>query len=746
MISLSSISLGQGSGRGTPPQPLGNVSINSFSRDRAVFDSGAGFGRNVADVPLTGGGSPGEIVQARAFSEDDGGASSTAWTDIATIDGTGGWSGTITAPRSASWYRPQVRLKVTPVVSAQGAMRFGVGHVIAIWGQSEPDRILSTFQDLPAPPAIADDEAVQIIFGAAGTPQRHFVRQGAPYTSAVAALADTLIAARPGEKFAVVFQTVPGTDPRELVNDSNPGRSWAADKTLHDYATSDGQHVGLAAMSWFAAPGNLGANYGEAMFPLFAGKKSNGTPVSFPATITYGAGLSYHADHWFGELYDYAHTRWVPYGPHRFDIDGDMADATHYVGGASQPNLVNKQAARESWRAMLQLPDAVMFLPRGLEPLTYLNGNDDGAGGWTDYPHPSATTADGCQTFARLTAAAVLQSAGLAGWSVPDFDSCLWEPTGAWVELWSSAGPVTTTRQARGETPLPTTFAHWTEVMGFQINGQPAHSTQIVAGRVRVFPNAGSFSHADTLSFGEGGASGALKFPEDYAAGVWKNLPIVDFGVAGLDGIPVGAMPAASVLANTLPTTAAKFTTSTTGPYFLDPSNLGSGVTGITFSLRFRVPALPVATTFILFAQTSVGCDIELMNNGSLRFNVKDGAAAKVLTNLVVSASVVAGVWYDLVCAVDQIQRTLIVTINGSIVATVPFAASGNGAFQSARALSMLGRNNGALQFVGDVEYARVWLSVSGTGAIPAVAAYKSITGPASLADADPWKLGANAV
>ena len=744
MITLSALSISQGSGRGTPPVALGTVSVTAFSRDRTLFDSGAGFGRNSADIPLTGTGTAGEIVEARALSVDDAGLTSTAWTEVATIDAAGTWSGTMTVPRSASWYRPQVRLKATPVVSAQGSARFGVGHVIAIWGQSEPERILSTFQDLAPAPTVTDDEAVQIIFGAATTPQQHFVRQGAPYTSAVAALADALISARPGEKFAVIFQTVPGTDPRALVNDSDPGRSWAADKALHDFATADGQHVGLAAMSWFAAPGSLGSSYGEALFPLFSGKTTAGVPVTFPTTVNYPGG-SYHADHWFGELYDYAHTRWVPYGPHRFDIDADLMDATHYVGGAAQVNFVNKQAARESWRAMLQLPDATMFLPRGLEPLTYVNGVDDGAGGWTDFAHPSGATPDGRQAFARLTAAAILQSAGLVTWPLPVFDNAFWEPTGAWVEVWSSAGPITTTRLARGEPPLGTTFPHWTEVMGFQINGQPAQSTQIVAGRVRVFPNTGVFTSADVLRFGEGGASGALKFPEDYFAEVWKNLPIVDLGIAGLNGVPVSAMPDASVLANTLPPAAASFTTTATGPYFLDSANVPAGVSGITFAARFRVPALPSSGTVILFAQANIGFDTELMNTGNLRFNVKDGAGVKTLSNYILAAGIAAGVWYDLVVAADQAAQNVIVTLNGAVT-TIPFTTSGNGVFLSNRALSFLARNSGTLQFVGDVEYARVWHSVTGTGTLPAAAPYKEIKGPAAIANADPWKRGTDAI
>lgn len=744
MISLSSFSLTTPSGRGTPPAPAGSVSVAGFSRDRTLFDSGAGLGRNSAVIPLSGTGTAGEIVEARAMSVDDGGATSTAWAEIAVIDGNGAWTGAIAAPRSASWYRPQVRLKAAPGVAALGAQRFGVGHVVAIWGQSEPERILLSFGDAVPPPAITDDEAVQIFHGAAGSPTQHFVRHAAPLTSAVAALAGTLIASRPGEKFAVIFQTVPGTDPRALVNDSDASRSWAADKALHDFATADGQHVGLAAMSWFAAPGGLGANYGAAMFPLFAGKTIDGTPISFPATITYAAGQSYQADHWFGELYDYAHTRWVPYGPHRFDIDGDMQDATHYTGGATQANFVNKQAARLSWRSMLALPDATMFLPSGLEPLTYVNGYDDGAGGWTDIAHPSGLTVDGRQAFARLTAAAILQSAGLAPWPVPVFDQCLWEPSGAWVEVWSTAGPVTTTRRARGEAALGATFPHWTEVMGFQINGQPARTTQVVAGRVRVLPNAGLFTSADVLTFGEGGASGALQFPEDQLAAVWKNLPIVDLGVPGLNGLPVSAMPAASVLANTLPATAASFHTSASGPYFLDPASVPSGVTGITFAARFRLPSLPAVGSYILFAQAATGFDVELMNNGNLRITVEDGTGAKMLSNHVFLAGLAGNTWYDLVCAANHAAGNLKVSVNGNVT-TIPYTAIGNGVFQNNRALSLLARSGGTLQFVGEVEHVGVWLAVTGAGTVPASPAHRRITGPAVLANADGWKLGANA-
>ncbi|MFN6951879.1 MAG: hypothetical protein ACK4NE_04720, partial [Albidovulum sp.] len=463
------------------------------------------------------------------------------------------------------------------------------------------------------------------------------------------------------------------------------------------------------------------------------------------ATITYGAGQSYHADHWFGELYDYSRTRWVPYGPHRFDIDADMQDATHLVGGTLQTNLANKQAARQSWRAMLALPEATMFLPAAVEPVTYVNGIDDGAGGWTDIAHPAGNTADGIEAWARLTAHAILRSAGLTTWPVPVFDQSFWEPTGAWAEVWCSAGPVTTTRLARGEPPLGSGQPHWTEVMGFQINGAPARNTQIVAGRVRIFPDGGSFTHTDTIQYGEGGATGMIAFPEDHAAATWKNLPIVDVGAAGLAGIPVAPLPAAAALVNTLPAAAQAFATGATGPYFLDPANVPAGTTQITYAARFRLNALPPTGSYILFAQAGSSFDVEILNNGSIRVNLRDSATVKVITNGLVAAGLTGGIWHDVVCSADMAAQVCRVRLNGTLLATLPFSTPGTGFFASNRAISFLARNNATLQFIGSVETLKAWFGAMPDGSEPVTAAYKSITGPAAVANADPWKLGANA-
>lgn len=732
---------------GTPAPPSNTIAIAAFISDRTLFDSRAGLGQNSAAVAISGTGTAGEIVQARALSVDDGGATSTAWVDLATIGAGGAWSGSLGVPRSGSWYRPEVRIKSTPAVSAQGANRFGVGHILAIWGQSEVSNMLTSFYSGSAPSAVADPEAVQIFYGADTTPQRAFVTTAQPFTAAVSAMAATLIAARPGEKFAVIFHAVPGTDPRQLVNDSDPARIWANDKALHDFATADGQKVGLAGMSWFAAPGSLGSSYGEAMFPLFSKKTLAGAAVAIPGTVSYSGG-SYQADHWFGELYDYNFTRWVAYGPHRFDISADMQDATHLAGGAADTGMTNKQAARAAWRAMRANANATMFLPMGIEPNAYVNGRDDGAGSWTDLTHPAGATSDGQPAFARQTALAFLRAAGLVGWTIPEFDNCLWDPAGAYVEVWSSAGPVTTTRIARAEAALPATYAHWTTVMGFQINGAPAQNTSIVAGRVRITRNGGgAFISSDVLTFGDGGATGMVKFPQDAQNATWKNLPIVDLGIAGLNGLPVRPVPSAAVLANTLPAVTSFTTVAGQLTRFKDLVSWPTAGGKLTFAVDMTITSFAAASYLVEMDNTHVTCQVA--TDGRIFLTVKDSAATALLSSVQIGALTV-NTRFDLVVAIDLAALTCWTSLNGTTTARTLPANSGNLA-SAARKVAILSRASGTTgNVIGTAFKAELWNDCVSGGGRPSsdtlLRANGRIVGPAAVANAHPWKLGGNTV
>lgn len=740
MIHLSSLGLRSSCPNPEPiATPGESILVAPMSRDRSLFDSGSAFGRAMAAVPVSGQGTAGFTIQVRAVSTDDGGATSTTWTDLAVTGPEGGWSGSLTVPRSPSWYRIEARLKEKPAIKAQSATRFGVGHVLAIWGQSEVERIISTYYNGTAAPAVIDPEAVQIFTGAAVSPARAFVTTTTPQTAAVATLANTLIASRPGEKFAVIFHSVPGTDPRDLVDDGQSGRSWDADKALHDFACADGQSVGIAAMSWFASPRSLAANYGDALFPLFSGKTLSGAPVTIPGTISHPGG-SYHADHWFGELYDYQHTRWVPYGPHRFDAGQDLRDATHLAGGGAEAGLTAIQSCRSSWRAMLASPHATMFLPLGIEPGTYVNGFDDGVGGWTDIPHPAGNTPDGAARWARLTAHAILRSAGLVSWPVPEFDQCQWQPDGSHVEVWSSAGPVTTTRIARSEPALPATFAHWTEVAGFQINGAPAPDAHIVAGRVRL-SKPGGFAHGDTLTFGEGGATGMLKFPEDQRQGLWKNLPIVDVGAPGIEGIPLRPMPLAATLANTLPAALQSFIIGAAGPRFVDPAAIGAASRlTVVYEGAFDTPAASCQP----LVPTGGNLTFTLLSTRKPRLYFKDSANTVFVNSVSLTNALPTGP-VRVVLSVDLVAGYLRFWVNGALEGNFVIAANSGLVATTTRQICLMATNTGGSQASGVFTRLAVWKAATVDGSDPAGPAYKVLTGPATNINLDGWKQGAHA-
>lgn len=721
--------------------PLTTISIANFSRDRTLFDSGAAFGRSEAVVPVSGTGTAGETVELRLAPE---GQAPTPWSDFAVVGGDGSWAGSVTVPRQSDWLRIEVRNKSEPVTRAATPNRFGVGHVIALWGQSEVVRIRSTvYNQLPPEPLLSENNVQAMWFD--GGPVVKHLSNADPHTAALAAMANVFIAERPQDKVALVFQAVAGTGFRDLVADANGSRLWADDAALHAFATADGQHVGLPSVSWFASPGSFAEHYEEALFPLFTGKTASGAPVNFPSAISYNGTSSYQADHWFGELYDTAHTKWVAFGPHKFDIGADMRNATVLSDGSPEYNLQNKAQARESWRAMVSNPNADgLFLPLGLEPLTYQNGVDDGQGGWFDQSHPAYDSDDGAPMFARLMAHAILQSAGLTGWSVPEFDQAEWEPSGGYVDIWSSAGAITTPRIKRGLPALGPDHPHWTEVFGWQINGAPAQRAEIIAGRVRLYPNEASFVASDMIQFGEGGATGMVKFPEDHQAQTYLNLPIVDAGLSGVDGVPLRPLPDAAVLENPLVPMSSLFTTGAAGPFFYDPVTLGAGVERIAFQFDMAA-GLPASGTKMLMTSTGNYLRLESLANGRLRLRVRDSGGAVHVDYVQTDAGIVAdGVQADIRLNIDLPAGFARLWVNGTLVMDENFTST-TPTLPGNRRLLLLANSTGSNQVEGDITRLAVWKDAVADGGLPVGVPYKEIAGPASVVNSDSWKQGSDA-
>ena len=752
-----------------PPPPARSLRLTEPSRGKVVYDSGAAFGRASALVPVRGATEAGAVVEARAVS---GTAEVVGWTEIGAASGDGGIDLALEVPKGLSWLTLEARLRDAPSVRDATASPFAVGHVLAIWGQSEIEHGVK-YDGMTPPLTVDHDDRVMISWhdratdgsGAAGR-RAKWLTAADGHTSAMAALANSLTAIDPDARFAVAIQAKNGTAPNQLLNDAVADRAWADDLAVHDYVASDGAHVGAAMMSWFASPSGYARAYGRIMIAPMFGIDVDGDPVSIPGTHSYtnsgGNPDSMEFDHGWAEIYDYAHTRWVPMGPHRFEPFADMQHATLKADGGRLFKSENIEQCRQAWRDLVDNPHvAGRMSPIMVEPLAYANGEDtDGAasGGWVDGTHPADDTEDGLIEFFRLHAHAWARAAGITGWGDPVFDDAVLEASGAHLDLSSSAGPITTKRLARGEPPLPSTFDHWTDVVGFQYDGAPIHRAEIVAGKVRVYPNTGSFGPdvLDRLEFMPGMVAGSLKNPEDLDVGLYRNVAIIDVGLGDVDGVPVRPL----ILPATVTTTSSGGTGGGSGgtggtTFFtraevqdtglVDPAPIGAGVTGITAEMRVRIrpqsgfgyrSLLELDSRLVLAAETRD-------KKRQLTLSVKEPGNVKLFDGISATHVFEHGVWTTIRVSVLRDLPggggTARVSVDGAeVIASGPGEfASGAGPFDAGQALKAL---SGSVPL--DVERIRIWKGAREDGELPAGTPYKVIEGDAAAANADAWKSG----
>jgi hypothetical protein len=639
---------------------------------------------------------------------------------------------------------------------------------VLIVGQSEDFYTISTVQNVLAPePLVAEN---QVTFwwhdrqnaGLAGvqsvTLTDAAVAGDPRVTAGMVAMANTFIRTT-SRHIHLVMMVVSGTEPREVMDDAfvpgGPKRDWEHDWALHQAATADGIPIHYGWHSWFAGPGSYVDDYGKAFAAYLWGRDLNGDLLTYSEAAPLSLAIAdktWQVSRTLRDMFGGDGPKWIAMGgSHRFiDTDevNDLENATTYVGGATQTSFSQKERATESWRALVRSP---AFAGRVVDVGMHLNahaiGKSDGAGGWTDGTHPSGETDDGINLRARYTALAILRGAGIETFALPIIDNAEWQPDGSYMEFWSNAGPITTLRLARSEPALPATYPHWTNVAGVQIDGVPAQNAQIVNGRVRVYPNSGSFTNTTLITFGEGGASGSLVYPDDPLNEFYKNWPIVDVGLLDVPGLPLSHLPDPAVLASTVEG-APQFTVEPAGPYFMDPAgNLPANAAAFTGTVTFAMD--PAQTDNSAYLIGISGLQVQIWANNSnqdVLLSVRDNTGSflvqsvsggqnqfilGVMTTLTVSVDLVAGyarVWTDG-------DPTPI--IDASFTSTDPI-------FQGVREVQMLANgSNGANQFEGVIERVAVWFEATPNGTLPVSAPYAEIAGDDATVAQHLWKLPA---
>lgn len=654
------------------PQPT-ELELVPFGLDRNVYDSGAGFGRNAGRLPLSGTATPGAAIQARLV-EAEGGQPHTGWSDIATADGLGRWSGTLHGPRHPGWLRVQSRLKDNPAIAVAMPRVCGIGHVVALLGQSELNQAFHGGDAVALAPA--DPEQIQIVrqdtASSPGEPISGFTTDrgtlGSLSGHGFMTHAGGVLAGGTGDKIMVIQLAISGTGRWHLSDDTDAlptnRRRWIDHlATLAQAGWADGVRPGVIVDMWTVTDGRWGADYARAFTPFYTGRTVEGGVYPLGETIPVpnmeeGGVDAIRHDHLLFDLtgqgrglYDPAETRLVICN-HRHDSSaGVMAN---WLGRADTDQLDKfiwgQWELRRQQRAMLETPDMQAIALQGPDPQNYENGSKSGDV-WSDLLHPNQDGEDGLALFARHLAHAALHGLGLVPRTVPELDLIDYSPAGDYAEFGSSAGPLTTTRLLRGEPPLADAQPHWTEFAGFAFNGLPvARAERAPGGRVRVHVPAARQPadwSKDRFTLGE---VATVDSQADPLNGWWKNYPVVDLAVPGLSGTNgVAVRPAFAELA---PPAYAGAALATSETWFEDP--LGIGDPEICSAARFEwcgsvdsnvdaVTLFAVGSRFTVLVSPTRQLSVQVWGGGG--------------TGRTVQGTLLPGVRYSIVVLVDITAR-----------------------------------------------------------------------------------------
>lgn len=536
-----------------PPTTLPTqLTLAEFSRDRTLFDAGLAVGRDSADIPLSGTADAGAVIEARIVTET--GSEVAAWADIATADGAGDWSGTVSTGQNADWLRPEVRLKANPAVAATTANRFGTGLIFVFSEQSNGFRIVKDYDGLNADPSVTaqpilDPEAFQIIDlnnrGGQDDPDTgtvgnfRFVTDATPRTKPLAEMASILTRNAPGLKVLMVSDNKSGVAQTLTLRDNDDRRRFEVVEALFDAVTADGATIGAFLLSHTNSLNDGDGEYARYVAAAFLNKNLDGSTfaTSLPAPLPNGNGV---IDHTWLELLPGLAT-----GDTALIVQGSGFGGIYPGTGSFLEDTATYRHLRSREELAAAFPETVIL--SGNHNLAYL-GTTDG-GNWADSSHFTALSDYGVMERARSLMALTLRDVGVLEFDLPQIDQVTWGPD--YVRLGSSAGPITTVAKARGLPALnPAADPLFQgDVLGFAIEPTrqisravivaPGTTTPATEGEILVYPEGGTFDGLSKLYFEPFSGGPALDSYTYYTNDGPKHRAIVDVGVDGWDGVKV---------------------------------------------------------------------------------------------------------------------------------------------------------------------------------------------------------------
>lgn len=767
------------------------ASVADFGTDEIVFDTGAAFGRSQATIPITvptTNAPNGTDLEARSVLASDGTTVVEDWKVIGQAAG-GSCNGSFAATQAAGgddWILLEVRVVGSDQAPARMTTKCDIGHVVAVMGQSELDRLFITTGGSYSGTFTSTEQFPVIVGDATYTPDtpgnpvtgftvtKDFIASGSGIAVKMQHYADAWLKNGVTRKVKTIDLTQSAHGRFQLSDDTEPNRRWTDFVAcLNAAGWADGVRPGVIIDMWTNADVVFATDFMTAYKPFYTGIKADGsdytlgdgiTVETFPGTPGVDDVTIQH-DHILFDLggngqglFDPAVTKIIlchhRYDPYATDMDNALIDGSKDV----VTDMWAQELIREAYDGLLADPDLSQIMERGTEPLNYENGSVTGGGAsWGDQIHPGQGP-DGLQLFARHLAHAAMRACGVVPATVPEFDTVSFDPAGAHADFSWSGGNITTTRKLRGlADPSPAPGPHWTDVFGFEFNDIPVERAELQPnGSVRVYVPAAEAPadwSRDRFFFGRGGGSGVLLPIADPLEGAWLNYPVVDadsLGVAGLyddtaqstGGIavrPLRALPSDLAAPDAFRAAAVN----TQDAWFRDPNGISVAAGGDATQLHAELE-MAFRSTQHLVRLLGIADDVDLFVNRSLETRTMVWAAGGSATAS--SFAPVPGVRYTVKLAADMIADTLRVYANDTLVIDDALGGVQNRFINGAQ-INVLGNVDAAdgTIITPDAEFIsfRCWVNENTVDdSTPATAPHKEILASSGVAalDADPWR------
>lgn len=607
---------------------------------RMVYDTDRLNGGSTADVPvwINNPALANTALEGRAI---DAQGNTTAWEAIGTADGSGVLTGTLVGiPRALNWYKWQIRKAAAPQEGGTTTGEFGVGDVLAFFGQSPLDQ---SFLVNPTPRSLTAAEVLTVVSG--NTSVEHLpITLGDEHGDSLSYLND-MIAETSDAVVMVVDLAHSGTGRAELADDSDTDRQWSdlADKVNHVRAA--GTDISLIYETWHTFDiGALSADAVGNFLPFYTGIDASGTKVDYGTSVLSNYTLDHSLFDLSGDgrgLFDETRTKMVmatPYG-------NTFAPMRNYFTGLDGL-YKNNSRIRFQVRDQMALLNANSDMARVLTQVGPYAIDVRGETGGTIHlengdefgrPHILRTG-----VAAMLLANGVIaDSYGATTENTPEITGATWTASHVDVTVSVPTGrQLTTTALARGLAPLGTSKPHFAEVMGFEVAQGPLHdllptgfTAQVEdasAGIIRITPESGSFEPGARIAFARGPSVPVFE-ESDKAAGTHLYMPLVTCGAGGgYEGLPL--RPNVEFLAQSIAGTAAPDAVATQpdlGFRAAQVGNIGSGQGG-QLTLEYVGSLQYIHQSQKLFTSGGSKLDLRVSREGEIRFLVKGNGGTTV--------------------------------------------------------------------------------------------------------------------